>query len=138
MLPISANEAADLAAALANSDEILAGAYSQHGSLWDMAVTSGGDTSATTETVVSRITLYMVNTRDYILAFSASETEVPEAQFRYLAPGAPSRLLNVGDVGPTTVIDENFVAISVADRQRALIRTVVYDGHNTLGIIDPI
>lgn len=134
MLPISPHESADLSTSIANADVILCQAFGVHGSAWTTTRTSGGDNAAPTEQEVATIELYVVNTRDYVISLSASETEVPDAQWRYLAPGRPQRPLIEG--GPTvSVIDEGYVATAV-DGARVLLRTVAFDGHHTVGIAE--
>lgn len=135
MLPISASEAATLSDAISRADVLLASAFGVSGNSWFIEATTGGDTTPATETLLGPFVVYVVNTRDYVISLSASEAEVPDAQWRFIAP----QQLNPADPeGPTTnlPVDEGNVLRSATDGARFVVRSVATDGRNTVGICE--
>lgn len=136
MLPISPTEAAALANDIASADRILAAAFGVGGPSWDIIVWAGGDETDAAETSIrSEIEMYVVNTREYVIVLTASETEVPAAEWRYLAP---MQLNPDNGLVEQLPLDEGVVVVSRLDGTRATIRSVYFDGRHTVGVCDVV
>jgi hypothetical protein len=133
MLPVSATEAARLIFDVNRDDLLLAAAYGNHGASWHIEATGGGDTGPPTTMGTGPIECYVVNTTEFTVVLGISDTLIPDAQWRYIAPWYLDSY--TGQLVPLP-LDEGDVLRSAYDATRFLVRTVHQDGHNTVGICE--
>lgn len=121
MLPISPNEAQALMDDEDDAEFSLAEAFGLGGGLWYAERASGGDRGPATLAPLfggAAISLFIVNTHDYVIQLSPTETEVPDGQWRFTTIAAYE--VRPNDVLTSAAIpDMRFVVVSASTNNRS-------------------
>lgn len=119
MMPISANEAQDLIDDEDDAEFSFAEAFGIGGGLWNVERAVGGDRGPATLSPLfaGPISLFVVNTHDYVIKLSPTETEVPDGQWRFIT--VAGYVINPNDVLTSIAAPEQrYVIVSANTNNR--------------------